>query len=104
MAETTPGDSEIPALIAQKGREAWAWLHEQAVVGNLTSDRLQSEFKPMIPSYGCACVVKWDVILTKNPFRRDDQFAWSVEVHNAVNAILNKPTATTAEALKKWAP
>jgi hypothetical protein len=38
------------------------------------------------------------VILTEIPLRPDDQFAWSVDVHNAVNVKLGKPVLTIEQA------
>jgi hypothetical protein len=86
--------------IAQRmelGRKAWAWLHDQCRKGLLTVERLKTEFAPMVPKYGCTCRQKWKTILKQIPFRSDDQFAWSVEVHNAVNSSLKKRLFTLAE-------
>jgi hypothetical protein len=83
----------------EQGRAAWAWLHAEAAKGHLTAARLQTEFRPMIPAYGCACLREWDAVLASIPFRAADQFAWSVEVHNAVSArIPGKPQFTVDQA------
>jgi hypothetical protein len=82
------------ALLEEAGRKAWAWLHEQAKLGLLTNARLKQEFEPMIPRYGCNCLNKWVVLLGKIPLREYDQYLWSTEIHNAVNAELGKPIFT----------
>jgi len=41
-------------------------------------------------------------ILQENPFRPEDPFAWSVEVHNLVNFKLGKPRVGLQEAYRVW--
>lgn len=76
----------------ESGREAWRWLHEESKKGTLTVDSLEKEFEPRIPAYGCACRKEWKNILLTIPFRLNDQRQWAVDVHNAVNIKLGKPT------------
>jgi hypothetical protein len=96
-------DERLSAVLkeqAEKGRAAWLWLHSEAIANRLTPLRLKSEFEPMIPGFGCSCLGDWRAILVKIPFCQDDQFAWTVDVHNAVNAKLEKPILSVADALE----
>lgn len=82
----------------EKGRAAWKALHEAAAAGSITEEWLTSDFLPMLPRFGCACLREWQEVLAKNPLRPSDQFVWSVDVHNAVNAKLGKAVVTVEEA------
>jgi hypothetical protein len=83
--------------IEDLGPKLWAELH--------TAERLSlewfNEWLSRIPGY-CGCVAHFLEILAANPVRFDDFFAWSVEVHNAVNAYLGKPIFSLEEALQRW--
>lgn len=83
-----------------KGQAAWKVLHQAALAKTITLHWLMASFEPLIPRFGCACLDKWKAILIKIPFRPDDQFAWSVDVHNAVNTQLGKPIVIVADALE----
>ena len=50
------------------------------------------------------CVSGWTAILTANPLPTDPTlvWAWSVNLHNAVNAKSGHPAMTTAAALARW--
>jgi hypothetical protein len=52
-----------------------------------------------VPNFGCGCRSWLREYLRKNPPRYDDFYAWSVEVHNAVNVKLGRPiwTGTTQQ-------
>lgn len=84
-----------------QGRAAWLWLHAEASAGRLTEARLEDEFTPMIPSFGCTCLSDWKAFLVTIPFRAIDQFAWSVDVHNAVNVKLGKPIWSESVSVDK---
>jgi hypothetical protein len=90
--------------IAEQGRAAWAWLHLEALASRLTMDRLVHEFRPMIPRVGCGCLSHWDAILADNPLPSspDGHFAWSVRVHNVVNAELGFAHFPFAQAVSVW--
>jgi hypothetical protein len=82
-----------------QGRAAWGWLHGEALAGRLTAARLATEFRTMIPNYGCSCLREWEEDNVKYPFRPHDQFGWSVERHNLVNGrLVGKPQMTVEEA------
>jgi hypothetical protein len=87
-----------------KGQAAWKELHQAALAKTITLHWLMASFEPLIPLFGCACLDKWKAILIKIPFRPDDQFAWSVDVHNAVNTQLGKPFLSASDALNIWTP
>jgi hypothetical protein len=89
-------------LRSEQGRKAWRVLGLAALAGTVTSEWLATTFRSMIPSFGCACLRGWDEILLRIPFRPDDQFAWSVEVHNQVNQKILKPKITLEEAKLIW--
>jgi hypothetical protein len=74
-----------------------------------TADRvslawISAAFEPLIPRYGCTCLSDWRTLLAAHPFRGEDPFAWSVDVHNAVNAKLGKPQLTVDAARSVWSP
>lgn len=73
------------------GRAAWLWLHTEATQGRLTLDRLEKEFLPRIPHFGCSCLREWKTIMGENFFRVNDQTQWAIDIHNVVNVKLNKP-------------
>jgi hypothetical protein len=87
--------AQDPAI---QGRAAWRALHLEALQGSITPAWLAEEFFPMIPRYGCTCAKDWPALLEQIPFRASDQFAWSVEIHNAVNQKLGKPLFTVDQA------
>lgn len=86
----------------EKGRTAWLVLHQAAVQGIITPAWLAATFTPLIPIFGCSCLSEWEKILAAIHFRPDDQFAWSVEVHNAISRKLGKPEVSKEEADKIW--
>lgn len=84
-------NEEFESRKIKKGRAAWEWLHSESRVGRLTIGRIATEFRAMIPRTGCGCLKDWDAILDSIPFNSDDQWLWSIEIHNAVNKKLGKP-------------
>lgn len=95
--------SILTNLTANQGAHAWDALHRAALSGTVTADWLLTVFNPMIPRYGCKCADSWAKIQVAIPFRPADQFAWTVDVHNAVNVNLNKATLTLDQAKAIWA-
>lgn len=77
-----------PPDTTQLGPALWADLHATAEAGQLTSAWLEA-FASRIPCG--ACRAHWQTLLNEIPPRYDDQWAWSVETHNAVNRRLGKP-------------
>jgi hypothetical protein len=52
-----------------------------------------------VPNSGCGCLDSLRDYIKRNPPRFDDWFAYTVELHNAVNAKLKKPQLSIDEAL-----
>lgn len=92
------------------GREAWKELHLRALKSNGQDDTewLMGYFSSRIPRSGCGCLRDWIDLLKINSPRWDDYFAWSVEVHNAINSKLMsegdkaKRLVTLDEARRVW--
>ena len=88
----------VKAKLEKQGRTAWRWLHAESLVGALTEDRIDSEFIPMIPRYGCQCKREFDEIRNAIPFDAGNQFEVTFRWHEAVNAKLGKPQISLEEA------
>ena len=61
-----------------------------------------SSWLKRVPSFGCKCRDAFEAIIKVNPPRFDDWFAWTVEVHNAVNRKLGRKEWTLDEAVARW--
>lgn len=92
------GSDEEKKKREEQGRKAWAWLHNQAVADALTPERLEKEFKLMIPAYGCNCSNDWEKDVTANPLPAMGQAQWAVDRHNTVNRKLGKSDWTNPQA------
>jgi hypothetical protein len=98
-------DSESPSIewqaletrIEELGPKLWAELH----AAERPSLEWFNNWLSRVPIY-CGCADHFREILAANPIRFDDFVAWSVEVHNAVNANLGKPIFSLEEALQRW--
>ena len=102
----SPVDSEVAKqreLIQQRRdeltRQLWAELHFKT---DATAEWFANWLK-RVPSYGCKCRDAFEAIIKVNPPRFDDWFAWTVEVHNAVNRKLGRKEWTLDEAVARWA-
>ena len=82
--------------LAQTGRELWSELHT-----SVTIETLQA-WEEKIPNYSCKCKAFYTAWKVDNPPRQDDFFSWTVELHNAVNTKLGKPTIAMEEARRLW--
>ena len=80
-------------------RQLWAELHSKT---NPTKEWFANWLK-RVPSFGCKCRDAFEAIIKANPPRFDDWFAWTVEVHNAVNRKLGRKEWTLDEAVARWA-
>jgi hypothetical protein len=87
-----------PRSMEDVGRAAWTALHSAAKRKAITPFWLDHIFLGMIPRR-CDCLPDWHQVLLLIPFRATDQFAWSVEVHNAVNVKLGKPVLSLEQAV-----
>ena len=82
------------------GREAWRLLHE-CKLGN---PEWLTQWKTKIPR-GCGCYKNFDDMLVAMPpdySSEDAWFRWTVAIHNAVNAKLNRPAVTMDRAVNLW--
>lgn len=96
-----------------KVSDLWNILHQRALKidenPNVTDDNIfLTEFGTQIPLYAqngdkCACREHWANFKMKNPpnfFPKGLYFGWTVDLHNYINQILNKPVLSYEEALK----
>jgi hypothetical protein len=82
--------------LAQTGRELWSELHTSVTFETL------STWETKIPNFACGCKKFYDGWKQANEPRQDDFFAWTVELHNAVNAKLGKPIMDLKDARQLW--
>lgn len=82
--------------LAAQGRELWAELHSTVTIETLP------KWEEKIPNYSCKCKEFYTAWKASNPPRREDFFAWTVELHNAVNAKLENPIITLQQAREIW--
>lgn len=86
----------------------WKELHTNALNHKGVNDTVfLAEFGKKIPRYikGCSCQEFWNIWIRANPATfgpNGEYFAWTVKVHNAVNAKLGKPQITLEDALKLY--
>jgi hypothetical protein len=81
-------------------RKLWSILHNRAFILREVDGAKEAEFlREFDARVPCGdCRLHWREILKKTPPDFDAYFAWTVEVHNAVNRILGKREWTVAEA------
>jgi hypothetical protein len=82
----------------EQSRELWEELHQKKDA----DAKWLAAWVRRIPKFGCACREGFERILREIPPRFDDWFAWTVEVHNAVNFKLGKPEIEWEEACRRW--
>ena len=83
-----------------EGRACWTALHQCET----PSEEWLAVWEETIPKYNCGggCRKFYTSWKDNNPPRFEDFFAWSVELHNAVNVKLGKPTVELDESEKIW--
>jgi hypothetical protein len=93
--------SQRPAIVEDPGHAGWAKLHKWALAKPAPDPQWFAGFADGI---GCgACRMDFLKLLNANPPRYGAEcFDWSVEIHNAVNAKLGKPTVTVEQARRRW--
>lgn len=90
--------------------ENWKILHERALEYKGKSDIMfLGKFRKTIPNFsegGCKCKDFWISYMKKNPptygLDENSYFAWTVNLHNAVNEKLGKKIISLDEALSIW--
>jgi len=71
----------------ERYHELWRELHSEQ---NPTPEWF-ADWVSRVPNFGCSCRSWLREYIRDNPPRFDDFYAWSVDLHNAVNAKLGKP-------------
>jgi len=93
------------AIPAPWGPAKWKELHDTARAGLITPAWLE-RYSAGIPNNPCGCRNHWRSVLAAHPLPEtacaDAQFAWSWQLHNAVNAKLGKPALTLDEARRRY--
>jgi hypothetical protein len=82
---------------SQAYRDHWSELHNKQ---DATPEWLD-DWVARIPKT-CGCGESFKSILLRVPPRFEDWFAWTVDVHNAVNEKLKKPKISLADARQIW--
>lgn len=88
------------------GPPMWAELHEAGREGRITPEFI-ANFNRRVPTSACGCRGHWETVLgmRQPPYGASarEQFAWTVEAHNAVNLRLGKAKVAIETALLRWA-
>lgn len=87
---------DISGQLAAIGRNLWRELHTEVTFETLPA------WEEKIPNYSCKCKEFYTAWKASNPPRKDDFFAWTVELHNAVNEKLENPIITLQQAREIW--
>lgn len=91
-------DHSSRAVLLDRFHKGWRDIH---TASDQTVARL-NQIIATLPSTGCAC--NYAEALEAVPVREDDWFNWSVDLHNWVNAKLNKRALSYDDALRVWFP
>lgn len=86
------------------GPALWAELHTRAIeqIDAKSDAAWLTAFPNKLPCGTCR--QHWlDLVAAHPPKFGFDYFAWTVEVHNAINRQLGKPEMSYAAALERWA-
>lgn len=87
------------------GPPLWEEMHRAGWAGRITPDFL-ADFARRIPSVACGCGGHWESVVAARRLplgeSPETQFAWTVEVHNAVNHRLGKPEMSVEAAREQW--
>jgi hypothetical protein len=91
---------QVRSALSQLFADLWREVHTQ-------KDPSQDWFASWVarvPGVGCDCKNWLKKYLASNPPRFDDWFAFTWELHNAVNAKLNRKQLTLEKAIRTWKP
>ena len=84
------------------GPELWSKLHRRAIAHEGVDDSAWlSDFAEQIIGR-CPCRKQWEQDILATPPDFTNYFAWTVAMHNRVNARLGKPILTVEEARARW--
>ena len=97
---------EAPKILLQ-GPRAWAELHlfalrHEAMRRGVSEASWFENWVSDLPFDGCPCKGHLHEFLAHNPPDWDKFFAWSVNLHNAVNARIGKLTIGVEQARELW--
>lgn len=87
------------------GPYVWASIHLMCLDGKVEADAFNALFAALSRTLPCKkCREHLTQNLQKLPSitRSEDAFEWSVNLHNVVNEMLNKPKMGLAEARQFW--
>lgn len=100
IAQTTKHQS-VDAM-AILGPQMWEKLHQRLPVTDVQAEmKWLSDWAAQLPP-SCDCKSSLANFLRANPPDFVNYFAWTVKLHNAVNAKLNKPQLTEEQARAIW--
>jgi hypothetical protein len=100
--ERKQGD-EVPAILLN-GPRFWAELHllglRHRSGKNMTG--WLNDWRDSIPFNGCPCKEHLDEWVSENPPDWNRFFEWGIDLHNAVNIRIGKPTMDVENAKELW--
>lgn len=96
-------DDEVPAILVN-GPRFWAELHllglRHRPGKNMTG--WLNDWRDSIPFNGCPCKEHLDEWVSENPPDWNRFFEWGIDLHNAVNIRIGKPTMDVENAKELW--
>jgi hypothetical protein len=96
-------DDEVPAILLN-GPRFWAELHllglRHRSGKNMTG--WLNDWRDSIPFNGCPCKEHLDEWINENPPDWNRFFEWGIDLHNAVNIRIGKPTMDVENAKELW--
>ena len=96
-------DDEVPAILLN-GPRFWAELHllglRHRSGKNMTG--WLNDWRDSIPFNGCPCKEHLDEWVSENPPDWNRFFEWGIDLHNAVNIRIGKPTMDVENAKELW--
>lgn len=98
--------SSTTVSLSTKGPQLWRELHLRSLNWDPKKNDVAflRRLKYRLSAFGanCECKFFYTKYLEDNPPDYAEYFKWTVDLHNAVNKKLNKPTVTFANAKKIW--
>ena len=73
--------------LRHRGRNAIGWFNDWAA---------------SLPFNGCPCEQHFNDWIAENPIDWENFFQWTIDLHNAVNMRIGKPTMAVEDARKYW--
>jgi len=103
ISETNVERESKPLPVPKKynGAELWKQLHIKSINDGITNDWL-SEWSEPLPAFGCSCKSFFLQFLHNRPLPATNQFEWSFQLHNNINAKLGKPLLSLEDARDIW--